>query len=277
MAYDPAELSDIRLVTLAQLAQGGGWQLELAHDRAEHLLIWITRGQGVALADGNRRGIGTHNALFVPARSLMALEMMRNGFGQALLIPTASGLTLPKRVQHLRIRDGASQGELTHLFEALGREQSNARPLHHSAIRAYGELMAIWLRRHIEDGTDPAPTAAQRLVRAYCDRLVDTYASGASMAEHAQALGVTPTHLTRVCRAETGRTAAALLTERILHAARRLLQATEVPVQDIARYLGFGSAAYFTRFIQQHTRLSPTALRRSAAAGTASSMPTTPR
>ncbi|MDK3020389.1 helix-turn-helix transcriptional regulator [Pseudodonghicola flavimaris] len=264
MPFDPSETTDLRLVTLAQLTQGGGWQLELAHDRAEHLLIWITRGQGVALLDGSRRGVGTHNALFIPARHLMALEMMRNGFGQALVIPPASGLTLPRSVQHLRIRDVASQSELTGLIDALGREQSGGRPLRHSAMRAYGELIAIWLRRHIDDLSEARPSAAHRLVQAYCARLVDSYGSGAGMADIAQEMGVTPTHLTRVCRSETGRTAAALLTERILYAARRLLTATDTPVQDIARHLGFGSAAYFTRFIQQHTGHTPTALRRAA-------------
>lgn len=264
MAYDPSPVADIRLVTLAQLTQAGAWQLELVHDRPDHLLIWITRGQGVALLDGARRGVGAHNALFVPARSLMALELMRNGFGQALLIPPATGLTLPQSVHHLRIRDAASQTELTALFEALGREQTGARPLCLSAMRAYAELMAIWLRRHIDEGTGARPSAARRLVQSYCELLVRDYASGASMAELAQALGVTPTHLSRVCRAETGRSAAALLTERSLHAARRLLITTEVPIQDIARHLGFGSAAYFTRFIQQHCGQSPTALRRAA-------------
>ncbi|MGD9865887.1 MAG: AraC family transcriptional regulator, partial [Pseudodonghicola sp.] len=138
MAYDPAQTADIRLVTLAQLTQAGAWQLELAHDRAEHLLIWITKGQGVALADGARCGIGTHNALFIPARQLMTLEMMRNGFGQVLLIPPFTGLTLPQSVHHLRLRDAASQTELKVLFEAMGREQNAARPLFHSAMRAYG-------------------------------------------------------------------------------------------------------------------------------------------
>lgn len=266
MPYDPSETVDIRLVTLAQLTQAGAWQLELAHDRAETLLIWITRGQGVALLDGARRGIGTHNALFIPSRQLMATEMMRNSFGQALVLPAVSGLTLPETVQHLRVRDVTAQNELTVLFEALGREQNGGRPLHQSAMLAYSELTAIWLRRHIAAFVQPParPTAAQRLVRTYCARLVREYASGASMADHAAALGVTPTHLTRVCRSETGKTAAALLTERLLHAARQLLISTQVPVQDIARHLGFGSAAYFTRFIQQHTGRTPTALRRAA-------------
>ena len=267
MPFDPADCHEIRLVTLAQLMTNGAWQLELAHDRAENLLIWITRGQGVALLDGARRGVGVHNALFVPSRSLMALSPGRQGFGQALVIPPGTRLTLPQRAQHLRIRQAPAQAELTALLEALGREQNAARPLRADAMLAYGELAAIWLRRQIAAADmPPRPSAARRLSQAYCERLVGHFAIGDSMAGHAAALGVSPTHLTRVCRAETGRTAAELLTERSLHAARSLLGATDVPVQDIARHLGFGSAAYFTRFIQHQTGRTPTALRRAAAA-----------
>ncbi|NIZ14546.1 helix-turn-helix domain-containing protein, partial [Phaeobacter sp. HF9A] len=49
-----------------------------------------------------------------------------------------------------------------------------------------------------------------------------------------------------------------------LHAARSLLIRTSLPMRDIADALGFGSAAYFTRFITQHTGETPSALRKMA-------------
>lgn len=259
-------LDHLRLVTLGQLTSAGAWALQLAHDRPYAVLFWITKGQGVAILDGARRGMGIHNAIFVPPGQLMSLDPGRQGFGQALLIPPSARLPLPETVQHLRIREVTAQTELTALLEAMGREQAAQRPLCQSAMAAHGELVAIWLRRQMTEATQARPpeTAARRLVRAYCRRLVRDYANGDSMAGHAAALGVTPTHLTRVCRAETGKTAAALLTERLLHAARQLLVTSDAPIQDIARQLGFGSATYFTRFIQQHTQSAPTALRRSA-------------
>jgi len=266
MPFDPSEQADISLVTLAQLTQAGPWQLSLAHDRGQHLLIWITRGQGVALIDGARRGLGVHNALFIPARHLMALEPGRQGYGMALMIPADTSLTVPQSPQHLRIREVTAQTELTMLLEALGREQNTGRTLSQSAMLAYAELVAIWLRREMDSADQPAPpeTAARHLSRAWCARLVTHYADPAGMAEHAAALGVTPTHLARVCRAETGRTAAGLLCERQVHAAHQLLIDTNVPVLDIARHLGFGSAAYFTRFMKAHTGAPPSALRQKA-------------
>ena len=53
-------LSDIKVMTLPQLTGGQDWRLLLAQDRPHHLLIWITRGQGRALLDGQRRGGGAH-------------------------------------------------------------------------------------------------------------------------------------------------------------------------------------------------------------------------
>lgn len=60
----------IQILTLAQLAHGQDWRLTLCHDREAHMLIWVTRGQGLLQLDGQRRGLGTHNAVYIPAGSL---------------------------------------------------------------------------------------------------------------------------------------------------------------------------------------------------------------
>ena len=264
-AHDPPH-QEIEVLSLAQLVRDGSWRLGLAHDRPDHLLIWITRGQGVGLIDGARRGLGLHNALFIPARTLFSLDLNRQVFGHAVVIPERAAPSLPAALHHLRIRDAQAQADLTALFEAICREQAAYRPLRQAAMAAHVELMSIWLQRQVESGADrlPRPTAAQRLSRAYCARLVSHYASGASLTEHATFLNVTSAHLTRVCKTEIGKTASALLSERLLHAARRLLSDTDMPAKDVASHLGFGSAAYFTRFIQHHTQSSPIQLRRSA-------------
>ena len=66
------DMSDahLKLETLAQMGGGAPWQLALAHDLPHHLFIWVTRGQGRLLLDGGLRGIGPHNAVFIPAGRL---------------------------------------------------------------------------------------------------------------------------------------------------------------------------------------------------------------
>lgn len=259
----------LKIVTLAQLGGGQDWRLALAHDRPHHTLIWITRGQGRILLDGRRRGLGTHNAVFIPTGSLFSLDLGRQGMGQAVLVPDGSPMRLPDMARHLRVRDGQVQSELATLIEAAQREQAQTRPLCQDAMEAHVSLMSVWLRRQIaQEEHVPSPrTAAERISQGFTKLVSERYTSGASMAEYAATLGITPTHLTRAVKAATGKTAAELLTERVVHAARALLETTPHPARNIAHHLGFGSAAYFTRFMQQHTGRTPSQLRAAPAPG----------
>lgn len=259
-------LPPIQVTTLPKLTASQDWRLSLAHDRASHLIIWITRGQGRMLLNGTRRGVSTHNALSIPPKTLFSLDLGRQSMGLVAIIPDGTQILLPIGARQLRIRDGASISELNALFEAAGREAASGRALAQDALDAHIALMSVWLRRQITlpEHLPLKMNAAARLSAAFCTRVSEFHHTGMSMADHASALSVTPTHLTRACKAATGRTAADLLTERVLYAARQALIETDTPIQDVARHLGFGSAAYFTRFIQQHTAKTPSGLRSDA-------------
>ncbi|MGY3436914.1 MULTISPECIES: helix-turn-helix domain-containing protein [unclassified Marinovum] len=271
---EKADTLPLRVVTLAQLSAGGAWQMALPHARTDHLLVWITRGQGRAMIRGLRRGLGTNNVLYLPPGAQFALELGSQCFGQAIVIEDGNHPLLPTSSQHLRIRDVTAQGELSSIVEMLQREVSTVRPLQAEALLAKFNLAAVWLRRQMlamhDEGDKVSPalqgreTAGQRLSRRFADLLEENFRSGRNMADYAEMLDVTPTHLTRVCRENAGLTAADMITQRVLHEARLLLAQPTPPVQNVASHLGFGSAAYFTRFIQQHTGQAPTALRRDA-------------
>ncbi|MBD3663107.1 helix-turn-helix transcriptional regulator [Sulfitobacter sp. TSTF-M16] len=257
-------LTDIKVQTLSQLSGGHSWQISLLHGRPGHTLIWTTRGQGKVHLDGQRRGLGPHNAIWIPAGHLFALEPGYQCTGLAVSIPEGMDLRLPQMARQLRIREASVQTELTSIIEAAQREEQAGRPLQQDALEAHAALISVWLRRQIilEEHLPPKQNAGARLSAAFCDLVAERYASGATMAEFADLLGVTPTHLSRAVKATTGKTAADVLSERILHAARTLLRETDETAQDIARHLGFGSAAYFTRYMQQHTGSPPSKLRR---------------
>jgi AraC family transcriptional activator of pobA len=260
-------MTHARVMTLVQWAQGSDWRLALQHACPDPALVWITRGQGLATVEGVRRGLGVHNALVLPAGTMFSLETGKTGFGLVCEIPRQSGAPMPDSPHHLRIRDVTGQNELTVLFEAMGREQNDARPFAGEVLDALAAQMSVWLRRAlIAHPEEPRPPAAERLVRAYAALIERHHGEGLSVADHARTLGVTPTHLTRTCRRLSGLSAADLLTQRSLHTARDLIETTERPMADIAASLGFGSAAYFSRFILHHTGHTPSQLRSAARA-----------
>ncbi|MGH1465317.1 MAG: helix-turn-helix domain-containing protein [Cognatishimia sp.] len=243
--------------------QAESWTLELVHRQPTNLLLWATRGQGVVNLHGVRRGFSTHNALFVPANQLWAIEIGRQTLGQAVFIPSAASGAFPEQCHLLRVQDGLVQSELTGLIEDMRRELTQNRPYVEEATAAHAHLLAIWLRRQIQN-TLPhkKEKAGVRLVRRYCDLLAQNFETGQSMGDYANALEVTPTHLTRVCRQTAGMTAAELAVQCTLYAARSKLINETSSFKKISESLGFGSAPYFTRFILQHCGATPSELRK---------------
>ncbi len=125
-------------------------------------------------------------------------------------------MTLPKVPLHLRIREVHAQQELNVLLDMIGREMDADTPAHDRATRHYLGLMGVWIERQAKkaEAEMTKPDATRRLVARYTALLERDFRSGMGVAEFAAALGVTPTHLTRCCKAASGRPASALLQDR---------------------------------------------------------------
>lgn len=279
---DPSNtLSSLRLVAIPRLAAGGRWRVEAMRSLSEPLLLWFTRGQGRITIAGVTRGYGPNNAIFIPAGTMHGFEVGQHVFGTAVFFGRDTDLTLPQKVQHLRVRENSAQVELNLLLDTIGREQVSGKPAHDRAVRHHLGLLSVWLERQVavQPPEDlPHPESARKLAARFTQLLERDFRTGHGVADYAAELGVTPTHLSRVCRTTTGRPAKAILSDRLLFEARRLLSETKAPVREVAQTLGYTSAAYFTRAFQQQTGKTPTDFRRAAQdeAATAAPKPGTP-
>lgn len=254
----------IRLVQIARMAQGGRWRVEAMRSYSSHLLLWFTRGQGRITVSGNTRGYGAHNAIFLPAGTMHGFETSASVFGTALFVPRNLGLKLPKMPLHLRVRDQAPQMELTGLLENLQRELEAARLDSGTAAFHHVGLFAVWLERMkaLGYGDQPRESRATRISAEFSTMVEEQYSSGKSVKDYADALGITPTHLSRVCNQTCGRSASELLRERLLFEAQRMLKDTMLPINQVSARLGFNSPAYFSRAFHGHTGTTPSAFRR---------------
>lgn len=144
----------------------------------------------------------------------------------------------------------------------------------HEALRLPGELfeaesrlalVRARLERHLA-GLSTAPDAPDRPMARQLRELLDArVADGVTLAEAAQLLGVSPTHLVRSFGAEYGIAPHRYLTGRRLDRARRLLLAGH-RAADVAVAVGFHDQAHLNRHFKRLLGVTPGTFARSASA-----------
>jgi AraC-like DNA-binding protein len=263
---DPNAPTPLRVVAIPRLAAAGRWRVEAMRSISEPLLLWFTKGHGRITVAGVTRGYTPQTAVFVPPGIMHGFEVGAQTFGTAVFFGRGTDIPLPQEPHLLRIRETHAAQDMNVTLDALGREAVSASPGAERAVRHHAGLVGVWLERQIERAAaeNAPPDASRRLVARYAAMLEREFRSGMGVADYAQALGVTPTHLTRCCRIVGGRPAKALLHDRLFYEARRLLTETDLPVWKIAGSLGFSSPAYFTRAFHQRTGQAPLTFRRAS-------------
>ncbi|APZ50499.1 helix-turn-helix domain-containing protein [Salipiger abyssi] len=114
-----------------------------------------------------------------------------------------------------------------------------------------------------EDGTQMPPPEQDRAHQMQrLDALIAVHlAEGWSAADYARALHMTPGHLNRIVRRDTGATLTQYLETSVMTEACRLLAFTRLPVAEVGYRLGFADPPYFTRRFRARMGETPTAYR----------------
>lgn len=92
--------------------------------------------------------------------------------------------------------------------------------------------------------------------------LVDTrFRQRMTVNHYAQQMGMSPGHLSRLCRQALGMSSLDVINRRVIQEAQRELVYTSKTIKQLAAALGFNDEAYFTRFFHKHVGVSPTQFR----------------
>lgn len=92
--------------------------------------------------------------------------------------------------------------------------------------------------------------------------LIDAhYKAEKLVAFYADQLNISANYLNILCKRYFNVSATALIHERLILEAKRILLTTEKPIKVIAFDLGFYDVAYFSRFFKKHTQITPHAFR----------------
>lgn len=165
--------------------------------------------------------------------------------------------------------DGEGAAECRQLFAQIGREFRTQNPGRVHALLACATLLAVqFLRRRGEHfKRERGQGERDVLVKRYLALVEQHYREHEPLSFYAQALGVTPDHLSRTCRHATRQSALQILHERLMLEARRLLAYSPMSVTDVAQQLGYDDAAYFSKFFSRTVGNTPSEYRALVASG----------
>ena len=263
------KFTSVEVTSVARMVQGGRWRTEAMRSYDRPGLVWFTRGQGRLTVSGRSSGYNAHNLVFLPRQTMHGFTTMGPVLGSVVFLPDSEDYGWPDEPLHLRIHEVRYQRELTGMIEAMSREIGGKEEHFERALQYHAGLLSVWLARtsdahaNARGPVDAAghDTAAHRLAEAFTSLVERDFRSPVGVQHFAGLLGVTPTHLSRVCRKVAGRPALDILTDRRHFEARRLLRDTNIQISEIARQSGFTSAAYFTRAFRSRTGQSPSEFR----------------
>lgn len=250
----------IEVVTLPGLISRGLWRVRSLHARSSHAFFWFTRGQGRITIGGTTRGYGANTLVFVPSGAVHALTLEDITQGYGAYLPDSLPVPVPSEISLIKAGSIFDQAQMTRYFEEVSTEFTAMAQGSEQVIESYLTLLSVWIERHQHQNdwrAQPDPTASIKLAENFLLRLERNYKKGWAVADYAAELEVSPTHLTRVCQARLRKSASELVQERLILEAKLFLADSGDKISDIAKTLGFTSAAYFTRLFHKHTGISP--------------------
>ncbi len=236
----------------------------IAPHRHEHLfqLLSLTGGRGEVELDGKSFSLKPHALVVVPALTVHSYLFSRNvaGVVVTMLERDINGLGIEPPSAQVLPADVALASALAGLLA----EADHPAAQHDLAMRAHLTLLLLALNRTSQHRASGEPDIERARLHAQAFRhLVDRqFRTTRRVGDYASAIGISQTHLNRVCRQELGASSLAVIERRIALEARRQLLFSSLTIKQIGAELGYDDPAYFTRFVTRTLGASPAAIRR---------------
>jgi AraC family transcriptional activator of pobA len=270
--------ASVQVVLLADQSypEDGDCGFRRPHRHDYHELIWVRRGVGSHLIDGQRSLVEPRQVTVIGRGQVHVFERAAHldgalvRFGDEMLQVGAQARANPSWVlgfqgpQAVPVRD-SDVARLDGLIESLSDEAS--RSPDSRSVDVQGHLLCtllLWVERwhaseqaEQRDGDD----GALQLYRRFVDLLERHYARRHEASEYADELGVPQAVLSRAAAEITGRRTKELITDRRMLEAARLLRFTDSTIREAASRAGFNDQLYFSRAFKRYYGDAPTEYR----------------
>lgn len=253
--------------TIAARSSLHDWELSPHRHARLHQVMLVQSGSGTAYLEGTPLSFTDHSLVNVPPGAVHAFRFAPDTEGFVV--------TLADEILDLIL---AGTGDMRHtlaqaavcephadvaaVMERIWREFNGLASARALVLRGLcTTLLGLTARQLALTAPSPAAQGSTQVLQRF-EALVEAhFLSHWSVADYAQAMSISPTHLSRVVRAATGAPASHWIDARVIREARRRLAYTNLRVATVADALGFADPAYFSRMFTRATGVSPRAFR----------------
>jgi AraC-like DNA-binding protein len=241
-------------------------------------ILLVTAGRGAFVLDGHRHVVAPRRVLFTTPGQVRQWEVRGlNGlclffpavfldqfFNDRLFLHRLPYFHVPESQGSLRL-SGAGFASLRRPLLAMRRELHRLKPDSEHLLRALLYEVLVTLSRLYRRQRASGPAGLPHPVMLRFRELVEREAMRQhDVAHYARQLAVSPGHLNVLSHRHLGRSAKAVITDRLSVQARRMLLYSTLSVAQVGYALGFRDPSYFTRFFRRENGRSPSAFRQMA-------------
>lgn len=259
---ESAEFPDVlHCERISERAHVHDWRISAHRHLNLHQIFLITVGQVSMSLDGSNFVIPQMSFVSVPRHSVHGFYFEKRTQGFVLSIPSVEVRTLAESEASLADVFAAPQiipasQKAIGVLETIDREQHAASCARMSLLRA----LALQFVCHLADNAESENQLLSPLHSKVSDFEMlarDHFDQGWKVSDYASKLGISATHLNRLCRKVLGQSPQAFLHMLVIQEAKRLLAYTRLEVASVGYRIGFDDPSYFSRSFLRCTGQSP--------------------
>jgi AraC family transcriptional activator of pobA len=157
----------------------------------------------------------------------------------------------------------ATQQKITSIFEDILLEGQDSHTMVDDLVKTLLLRLFIEIGRAVNIDQRRNPNNYNHTLLKGFQNLIETnYARMRLPKQYAELLYITPNHLNALCNDFLGLSAGALIRNRVILEAKRLLINVDLLVSEIAAQLNFDDQSYFIKFFKKHEGITPEKFRK---------------
>lgn len=247
--------------------------VSLPHAHSFYLLLYVTRGQGTHTIDLVSYELRPGGLYFLVPGQAHSWVLSADTQGYILFFSAAfyQRQYPAERLAAYPFFDPAylpvmylapTESTLRELLTQVLAESSMVAANRDEVVGAYVFLLLeLAGRYYAQEQAQRGPSHGLVQVRAFSHLLDLHFRTQKTVTYYADHLAVTANHLNALCRRVVNQTASDLIHERVITEAQRRLTHSADTVGQVAGYLGFDDASYFTRYFKKYVGQTPEAFR----------------